>query len=304
MISHRRAAPPTRRSFAPSCCGAFAKSRGPLRSPRRRGVAPAAAIVSTSRKAPVRWAGQSSGLRARPSPITAKVRPEKRQAPCADRLTGLFVFLEASMHTIGTPGLWAAFVAVVVVALAIDFLVLRSNGAHRVAFREALLWSVAWISLALLFDLGLWWWLDAHAGPRGRGRDRARVPDRLRRREIARGRQHLRVPDGVQLFLGAGRAAPARADARRARRDRAARDHDLHRRGARRALPLDPVSLRPLPRVHRHQDAAVGEPGARSRSESDPALHAEAPAADEAASAAARSASSTAAGGSSRRSSS
>jgi tellurite resistance protein TerC len=68
------------------------------------------------------------------------------------------------MHTIGTPGLWAAFVAVVVVALAIDFLVLRTSGAHRVRFREAVVWSVAWISLALAFDLGLWWWLDAHAG--------------------------------------------------------------------------------------------------------------------------------------------
>jgi tellurite resistance protein TerC len=68
------------------------------------------------------------------------------------------------MHTIGTPGLWTAFVAVVVAALVVDFLVLRSGGAHRVAFREALLWSLAWISLALAFDLGLWWWLDAHAG--------------------------------------------------------------------------------------------------------------------------------------------
>jgi tellurite resistance protein TerC len=68
------------------------------------------------------------------------------------------------MHTIGTPGLWAAFVVVVVVALAIDFLVLRSKGAHKVAFREALVWSIAWISLALLFDLGVWWWLNAHAG--------------------------------------------------------------------------------------------------------------------------------------------
>ena len=42
------------------------------------------------------------------------------------------------MHTIATPGLWAAFFAVVVVALAVDFFVLRSNGAHHVAFREAL----------------------------------------------------------------------------------------------------------------------------------------------------------------------
>ena len=68
------------------------------------------------------------------------------------------------MHTIGTPGLWAAFVAVVIVALTIDFLVLRANGAHRVQFREALVWSIAWVSLALLFDFGVWWWLDVHAG--------------------------------------------------------------------------------------------------------------------------------------------
>jgi tellurite resistance protein TerC len=33
-----------------------------------------------------------------------------------------------------------------------------------VQFREALLWSVAWISLALLFDLGIWWWLSGHGG--------------------------------------------------------------------------------------------------------------------------------------------
>jgi TerC family integral membrane protein len=68
------------------------------------------------------------------------------------------------MHTIGTPGLWAAFVAVVVLALAVDFLVLRSTGAHRVTFREALVWSLAWIALALAFDFGVWWWLDVHSG--------------------------------------------------------------------------------------------------------------------------------------------
>jgi tellurite resistance protein TerC len=68
------------------------------------------------------------------------------------------------MHRIGTPGLWTAFVAVVVIALAIDFLALRTSGAHRVRFREALVWSIAWIALALAFDGGLWWWLDVHAG--------------------------------------------------------------------------------------------------------------------------------------------
>ncbi len=66
------------------------------------------------------------------------------------------------MQTIATPGLWAAFAAVVLAALVVDFLVLRASGARRVSFREALLWSVAWTSLALLFNFGLWWWLDQH----------------------------------------------------------------------------------------------------------------------------------------------
>ncbi len=69
------------------------------------------------------------------------------------------------MHTIGTPGLWAAFGLLVVVALVIDFVVLRAGGAHKVSFREAALWSIAWIVLAMLFNFGLWYWLKGHSGP-------------------------------------------------------------------------------------------------------------------------------------------
>jgi tellurite resistance protein TerC len=68
------------------------------------------------------------------------------------------------MHTIGTTGLWTAFSLIVIAALVVDFLVLRSGGPHRVSFREALIWSLAWVGLALAFNLGLWWWLDGHAG--------------------------------------------------------------------------------------------------------------------------------------------
>ena len=68
------------------------------------------------------------------------------------------------MHSIATPGIWAAFAVIVVAALAVDFLVLRAGGAHKVSFREALVWSLAWVGLALAFNLGLWWWLDGQAG--------------------------------------------------------------------------------------------------------------------------------------------
>ncbi len=66
------------------------------------------------------------------------------------------------MHTIATPALWVAFGLVVVVALIVDFMVLRVGGTHKVAFKEAALWSIAWIVLAMLFNLGLWYWLGGH----------------------------------------------------------------------------------------------------------------------------------------------
>jgi len=66
------------------------------------------------------------------------------------------------MHTIGTPGLWTAFSLLVVVALIIDFAVLRAGGAHKVSFKEAAIWSLAWTALAMLFNLALWYWLSGH----------------------------------------------------------------------------------------------------------------------------------------------
>jgi tellurite resistance protein TerC len=68
------------------------------------------------------------------------------------------------MHSIGTPSLWLAFGIFVVVALIVDFVVLRSGGAHKVSFKEAALWSIAWVVLAMVFNLGLWWWLIDHGG--------------------------------------------------------------------------------------------------------------------------------------------
>jgi len=68
------------------------------------------------------------------------------------------------MHSIATPGIWAAFVAILIAALAVDFVLLRAAGPRRVTFRAAALWSLAWVGLAFAFNLGLWAWLDAHAG--------------------------------------------------------------------------------------------------------------------------------------------
>jgi tellurite resistance protein TerC len=63
------------------------------------------------------------------------------------------------MESIGTPQLWVVFTGLVLAALAVDLLVLRQNGPHKVSNREALVWSLAWIALAMAFNAGLWWYL-------------------------------------------------------------------------------------------------------------------------------------------------
>lgn len=59
------------------------------------------------------------------------------------------------MHSVGTPALWAGFSALVLVMLVLDLGVFHRK-AHAVSYREALIWSLVWISLALTFDLVIW----------------------------------------------------------------------------------------------------------------------------------------------------
>ena len=68
------------------------------------------------------------------------------------------------MESIGTWWMWTGFAVFVVVAVAIDLLVMQKQGAHRVSVREALNWSVLWIALSLAFCGLLWWYLDANVG--------------------------------------------------------------------------------------------------------------------------------------------
>jgi tellurite resistance protein TerC len=55
------------------------------------------------------------------------------------------------MQTIGSPLLWAGFVALVLALLALDLGVFHRR-AHAVTLREAALWSAVWIGLALAFN--------------------------------------------------------------------------------------------------------------------------------------------------------
>ena len=71
--------------------------------------------------------------------------------------------MDAALH-VGEPWMWAAFVGFVLAMLAVDLFLVGGNKAHKVGFREAAAWSVVWVSLAMLFNLGLWWYLKGAPG--------------------------------------------------------------------------------------------------------------------------------------------
>jgi len=65
--------------------------------------------------------------------------------------------MDILFQTVAPTWLWATFVAIVLVALFIDFVVLRKQGAHEVGFKEAVNWSIVWVLVSFAFN-GLFWW--------------------------------------------------------------------------------------------------------------------------------------------------
>ncbi|MDP2998648.1 MAG: TerC family protein [Bryobacterales bacterium] len=61
------------------------------------------------------------------------------------------------LETIGTPTLWIGFTLFVLAMLALDLGVFHRR-AHEVRVREALLWTLVWITVALLFNVGVYFW--------------------------------------------------------------------------------------------------------------------------------------------------
>ncbi len=68
------------------------------------------------------------------------------------------------METIGTPGMWFGFFAFVIIMLLIDLFLLGGRKAHKVSIKEAALWSIVWVSIAMLFNAALWWYLEQTSG--------------------------------------------------------------------------------------------------------------------------------------------
>lgn len=68
------------------------------------------------------------------------------------------------LDSIGTPSLYLSFSLLVAILLAVDFFILKQEGEHRVSTREAAVWSLIWVSIALAFGLWFWWYLKGIVG--------------------------------------------------------------------------------------------------------------------------------------------
>jgi tellurite resistance protein TerC len=65
-----------------------------------------------------------------------------------------------ALDTVASPWLWIGFTGFVLAMLALDLGVFHRK-AHSVGMREAALWSAVWVSLAAVFNLGVYAWFGS-----------------------------------------------------------------------------------------------------------------------------------------------
>ena len=66
-------------------------------------------------------------------------------------------------ESIGSPALIVGFIVFVLAMLGLDLGVFHRKQ-REVSFREAAIWSSVWIALALLFNVGVYYWFGSQAG--------------------------------------------------------------------------------------------------------------------------------------------
>ncbi len=64
------------------------------------------------------------------------------------------------LESVGTPVLWIGFTLLVLAMLGLDLGVFHRR-VHEVRVREALLWTMVWISLALVFNVAVYFWFGS-----------------------------------------------------------------------------------------------------------------------------------------------
>jgi len=138
--------------------------------------------------------------------------------------------------------LWIGFNVFVLAMLALDLGVFHRK-AHMVTLKESLSWTAVWVTLALLFNLGIAHYMGPQKGLEfftGYVIEKSLSVDNVF--VFALLFSYFAVPPIYQhkvLFWGILGALIMR-------------DHDLPRRGAHREIRLDHLRLRRIPHPHRH----------------------------------------------------
>lgn len=68
------------------------------------------------------------------------------------------------MESLGIWWMWAGFAGIILLLLLVDLIFVGGGKQHKVSLKEAALWSVVWVSVALLFNFAIWWYLDVNSG--------------------------------------------------------------------------------------------------------------------------------------------
>jgi len=68
------------------------------------------------------------------------------------------------MESVGNVWMWVVFAVIVAIMLLVDLLLVGGGKQHRVSLKEAASWSLAWVTVSLLFAAGLWMYLDESVG--------------------------------------------------------------------------------------------------------------------------------------------
>jgi tellurite resistance protein TerC len=64
------------------------------------------------------------------------------------------------MDTIGNLWLYAIFFAIVIAMLLVDFFTFKQKADEKVPLKQAAIWSGIWVTVSVIFGMGLWWYLD------------------------------------------------------------------------------------------------------------------------------------------------
>ncbi len=68
------------------------------------------------------------------------------------------------MELLGSGWMWTGFAAIVLALLLVDLLLVGGGKQHKVSLKEAAIWSLIWVAVAMAFNGAIWWYLDVNAG--------------------------------------------------------------------------------------------------------------------------------------------